>query len=277
MNYLTSSILEKLAREKEENSLVSTELFNETIEWINKFESIPEIEFDLSGDFEYFLPLLQSNEAGIEKTIVAYRKKKQRKYGPVPKGPEHLRSHHIGIYLTHAEMAKLATLSGTQMPEKKRGGDTASRRKMAAYLREASFRTLPPTEPKITFEIWSQLSQVYKTMNQIAKKRNGGGDLNAAYSLVNNSIRDILTVLRPQMIVLKKIRIKSLKEGDFAGTVENPKYECHCKIKRNTGCCCNHIRSLIKTTRTFKAKPAFLHNSLKYNAYKDGEFAKPHQ
>lgn len=150
MNYLTSSILEILAVEKEDNSFVSTELFNETIAWIDKFNSFPEIEFELAGNFEYFLPLLESNKAGIEKTVIAYLNKKQRKYGPKPKQPEQLRSQHICVYLTNSEMAELAILAGTQIPQKKRGGDTASRRKIAAYLRNSGLIILQPTVSKST-------------------------------------------------------------------------------------------------------------------------------
>lgn len=200
MKYLTSNILEMLAVEKEENSLVSKELLNETIAWIDKFKSFPEIEFDLVGDFEFLLPYLESNKAAIEKTVIACRNKIQRKYGPVPNPPELLRSHHIGVYLNDAEMAKLAIHAGTQIPKQKRGGDTASRRKIAAYLRDAGLNALPPVVPKINSEVWTELAPVLANLNQIAKKRNCGGELDEGDLLAIKTIKDALTELRPKLI-----------------------------------------------------------------------------
>jgi hypothetical protein len=145
MNYSTSTILDMLAIEKEENSLVSREMLDAAIAWIDTFQAYPEIEFYLDGEPREaeLLLYLESNKPIIEKTVAAYMKKLHRTYGRRPKPPEQVRSEHICVYLTGAEMAELANLAGAQVPEQKRGGDTANRRKIASYLRDAGFRELP--------------------------------------------------------------------------------------------------------------------------------------
>lgn len=69
MKYTTTSILNQLSAEKEENSLVSKELLLKTITWIDLFMTYPEIEFDLSGDPTTFLPFLDKNKETIQETI----------------------------------------------------------------------------------------------------------------------------------------------------------------------------------------------------------------
>jgi hypothetical protein len=138
-----------------------------------------------------------SNKPIIEKTVAESKKKSKRKYGRTPKPQEQVRSEHIGVYLTSAEIAELAALAGTHSPLQKRGGDTASRRKIAAYLRAAGLRKLPPIVPEISIEVWSKLSLAFEIMNQIAEKKNGGEDLDETDSLPIKTISDILTSLHP--------------------------------------------------------------------------------
>lgn len=156
MEYTTASMLAILELEKEENSLISKQLLDETIAWIAKFESYPQVTFDLGGDPYLVMPFLASNTTKIEETVrralnaadsPPMNKQPKRKHGPSKKPPENLRKHHIGVYLTDAELAELANRAGARIPEKKpgerSGGDTASRRKIAAYVRAAAFCTSP--------------------------------------------------------------------------------------------------------------------------------------
>lgn len=149
MKYATSTIMDMLEIEKEENSFVSKEMLNAAIAWIDIFKACPETEFNLVGEpnegelLDYF----ESNRLTIEKTIAACKKKSQRKYGRTPKPLEQIRSQHVCVYLTNAEMVELANLAGAQVPEQKRGGDTANRRKIASYLRDAGLRETPAILP----------------------------------------------------------------------------------------------------------------------------------
>jgi hypothetical protein len=52
MNYTTKNIMDLLAIEKEENSLVSLEMLDAAIMWINIFQAILEIEFNLVGELK---------------------------------------------------------------------------------------------------------------------------------------------------------------------------------------------------------------------------------
>jgi len=157
MEYTTASILAVLDQEKEENSYVSKKLLDETIAWIAIFESYPpDVVFDLGGDPYFFIPFLDGNKTKIEEIVLgaltavvnpSMDEKPKRKPGPSKKLPEEIRKHHIGVYLTDAEFADLANRAGTRIPQEKpgerSGGDTAARRKIAAYLRAAAFCTLP--------------------------------------------------------------------------------------------------------------------------------------
>jgi hypothetical protein len=72
MNYTTTSILLKLDQEREENIYISKELFEETILWIDRFKTFPEIEFDLLGNDELFINFLEANKSKIEETIYVH-------------------------------------------------------------------------------------------------------------------------------------------------------------------------------------------------------------
>lgn len=137
MIYSSKKIKGILLVEKEENSLVSKELLDETIAWIDLFESYPpNLVYDLVGDPNMFIDLLINNKSIIEQTVSNAQKHAQkRKYGPTPKPAEDKRTNLIGIYLTDKELAGLSARAGADIPQNKPGGDTKSRRKIAKYIR----------------------------------------------------------------------------------------------------------------------------------------------
>lgn len=128
---------------------------------------------------------------------------KKRKHGPTQKPSEMIRKHHIGVYLTDAELAELARRAGTRIPEempgKKSGGDTASRRKIAAHIRAAAFGALPPKIPPANLKIWIELSPSLANLNQIAKKLNTGKEINDMDWLDIYEVSSKLTDLRSKL------------------------------------------------------------------------------
>jgi len=102
----------------------------------------------------------------------------RKRRGPAKLPPEKARHHHIGIYLSGSELAELANRAGTRIPEKspgmQSGGDTAARKKIAAYVRNAAFGALPPRIPEANMQIWRDLAPALANLNQIAKQLNTG-------------------------------------------------------------------------------------------------------
>lgn len=70
--YTTTSILDKLEQEREENALVTKELLDETNTWIELFETYPEVTFDLTGNPENFLAFLTDNKEAIDETVYKF-------------------------------------------------------------------------------------------------------------------------------------------------------------------------------------------------------------
>lgn len=128
---------------------------------------------------------------------------KKRKYGPAKKPSEKIRKHHIGVYLTDAELAEIAKRAGTRIPEempgKKSGGDTASRRKIAAHIRAAAFGALPPKIPPANMQIWIELSPALANLNQIAKKLNTGKGIDDMDRMDIYEVSDKLSALRSKL------------------------------------------------------------------------------
>lgn len=141
MIYTTAQIKDLLEIEKKENTFVSRQILDETIVWCERFSSYPEIEFDLEGKLEPFLFLrfLDNNKISIEQAVL----RKKNKRGPKPKSAEKIRKNLVGVYFSDAELADIATRAGTNVPCKQAGGDTASRRKISAFIRKSLLSTVP--------------------------------------------------------------------------------------------------------------------------------------
>jgi len=145
MIYTKAQIMDILEIEKEDNSQISRELLDETILWSERFSGYPDIKFNLEGNPEMFIPFLENNKIAIEQAVL--RNKKLRR-GPTPKPAEKIRKNCIGVYFTDVEFADIAIRAGTHIPNKQTGGDTASRRKIAAFIRTAVSGSLLATVPK---------------------------------------------------------------------------------------------------------------------------------
>lgn len=199
MQITTTEMLLKLETEKEENSLVSKQLFDETIAWIDRFKSFPDIFFDFEGDSkEYLLVQLEKNKAKIQKTVLAYKNTK-RMHGPHKKAINDLKKNHVTVYFNDNDFAKLCNRAGTNVPIKKIGGDTASRKKLADYLRNAAFGSLAPRIPEVNYVVWTELAPVVANLNQIAHKLNKGMVLSGIDIFVFTEINEKFTALRKQL------------------------------------------------------------------------------
>lgn len=199
MIYASNQIKEMLQIEREENSLVSKQLLDETNAWIDKFESYHDLEYDLVGDPEQFISFLNNNKFIIEQTASNAQKRK-RKYGPTPKLAADKRKNLIGIYLTDTELSDIAARAGTHIPQHKTGGDTQSRRKIATYIRASAFGSLPPVVPKLNEAAWIELASVLSNLNQIAHKLNSGQQINDVDSHNIAEIKTTIISLRPKLL-----------------------------------------------------------------------------
>lgn len=200
MEITTTEMLILLAVEKEENIYVTKELYARTLEWIELFKSYPDIEFHLDGDLnEYLIPLLDRNKPIISVTVRAYKAAK-RQHGPAKKAVRDLKKNYVGLYFNDEDYAKLCNRAGTNIPVKKSGGDTASRKKLADYLRAAAFGALPPKIPKVNYKVWTELSPVISNLNQIAHKLNKGMVIDNLDVAVFAEINDKITAIRKQLI-----------------------------------------------------------------------------
>ncbi len=106
--YLTSTILDKLLKERELNELVSPELLHDTDYWIDKFKKFPEIVFYLDVDDD-FVEFLCKNENMIEATV--YPKKRR---GPSLKAIDRIRSKRISVYVFDEELETLGNLANQE-------------------------------------------------------------------------------------------------------------------------------------------------------------------
>ncbi len=128
----------------------------------------------------------------------------KQKPGPSAKALHKIKHNHLGIYLSDTELADLACRAGTRVPLTKpglrSGGDTAARKKIAAYIRHAAFGSLPPRIPSANIEIWTSLTKPLSNLNQIAKKLNeGGGIYDADDMFYVICLRDQISELRKSL------------------------------------------------------------------------------
>jgi hypothetical protein len=195
----TTDILTALAVEKEDYSLISKQLLAKTIEWIDRFESFPDIEFELEGDSANYLSFLETNTSKILVTVSKYRNAK-RQHGPAKKALNGIKKNHVTVYFNDADFAKLCNRAGTNVPVKKIGGDTASRKKLAGYLRNAAFGAVPPRVPEVNYVVWTELAPVVANLNQIAHKLNKGMVLSGIDISVFTEINEKFTALRKQLM-----------------------------------------------------------------------------
>lgn len=200
MIYSSNEIRVKLQEEKAENSLISKELLNMTLRWIEQFNTYPSnISFDLDGSSADFLPFLDGNKTTIEQAVIAAKNRKRR-YGPAPKPAAELRNNLIGIYLTDNELSDIATRAGTRIPLNQKGGDSPARRKIADFIRRSVSGSLPPTVPHLNHTAWSELAHVLSNLNQIAHKLNSGMPINDIDSQNIAEIKSTVTALRPKLL-----------------------------------------------------------------------------
>lgn len=109
------------------------------------------------------------------------QKDKTRTYGPDPLPPDQLRGKRCNVYATDAEFAEL-----------KRRADMVNMR-VPAYLRECALNKLPPVVPEINKEAWLALSKAAANLNQLSKKINVVGMVEA--SLIMRELADFRTSL----------------------------------------------------------------------------------
>lgn len=128
----------------------------------------------------------------------AYKRTK-RQHGPAKKAVEKIKKNHIGVYFSDDELVTLCNRAGTNIPVKKTGGDTASRKKLACYLRNAAFGAVPPRVPEVNYVVWTELAPVVANLNQIAHKLNKGMVLSGIDIFVFTEIYEKFTALRKQL------------------------------------------------------------------------------
>lgn len=109
------------------------------------------------------------------------QKDKTRTYGPDPLPPDQLRGKRCNVYATDAEFAEL-----------KRRADMVNMR-VPAYLRECALNKLPPVVPEINKEAWLALSKAAANLNQLSKKMNVVGMVEA--SLIMRELADFRQTL----------------------------------------------------------------------------------
>lgn len=204
MQISVRKILDSLAVEKEENSLISKELLDRTIVWIDRFKTYPDIEININveGSEVNFIKMLDDNYPQIIESVKTYKRTK-RHHGPAKKAIEKIKINHIGVYFSDDELATLCNRAGTNIPVKKTGGDTASRKKLAAYIRAAAFGALPARVPEVNMAVWIELAPVVANLNQIAHKLNKGMVLDGIDVSIFTEINEKFTALRKQLIQAK--------------------------------------------------------------------------
>lgn len=106
---------------------------------------------------------------------------KSRTHGPRPLDAKDKRRHTVSVRLNAAELERLDAL---RVHRKLQRG---------AYMRAAFLESLPPAVPEINKEAWLALSKAAANLNQLSKKMNVGGMVEA--SLIMRELADFRTSL----------------------------------------------------------------------------------
>ena len=106
---------------------------------------------------------------------------KSRTHGPKPMDAKDKRTHTVSVRLNAAELERLDAL---RAPRKLKRG---------AYMRVAFLENLPPVVPEINKEAWLALSKAAANLNQLSKKMNLVGMVEA--SLIMRELADFRQTL----------------------------------------------------------------------------------
>lgn len=106
---------------------------------------------------------------------------KSRTHGPKPMDAKDKRTHTVSVRLNAAELERLDAL---RAPRKLQRG---------AYMRAAFLESLPPSVPEINKDAWLALSKAAANLNQLSKKMNVVGMVEA--SLIMRELSDFRQTL----------------------------------------------------------------------------------
>ena len=106
---------------------------------------------------------------------------KSRTHGPKPMDAKDKRTHTVSVRLNVAELDQLDKLRADRKMQR------------GAYLRAAFLESLPPVVPEINKEAWLALSKSAANLNQLSKKMNVVGMVEA--SLIMRELADFRATL----------------------------------------------------------------------------------
>ncbi|MBE0471978.1 MAG: mobilization protein [Methyloprofundus sp.] len=106
---------------------------------------------------------------------------KSRTHGPKPLDAKDKRTHTVSVRLNAAELDQLDSLRADRKMQR------------GAYLRTAFLKSLPPVVPEINKQAWLELSKAAANLNQLSKKMNVVGMVEA--SLIMRELADFRATL----------------------------------------------------------------------------------